>query len=34
MFVPGETFQISLMFASKARAYSRPFKNSTLKNFY
>jgi hypothetical protein len=33
VFVPGKPFQISLMFASKAVAYSSgtPFKDSTLK---
>ncbi len=36
MFVPGETFQISLMFASKAGAFSRgaSLKNLTLILFY
>jgi hypothetical protein len=36
VFVPGETFQISLMYASKARVYSSgaPLKNSTLILFY
>jgi hypothetical protein len=35
MFVPGETFQISLMFASKAGAYSSGalVKNSNTKKF-
>jgi hypothetical protein len=36
VFVLGETFQISLMFASNAGAYSSgaPLKNSTLILFY